>query len=377
MQILYYRRDVKLANRILIIFCILLYFFLYGCLEDQANVNKLVSDNDKEILSDVFITTDSCYLNYPLEYFPSIIYDVAIYKNDLYITSRSKQYPVVKFRTDGSFDKAIGRIGGGPGEYISSPTKISLQNNILAILLPELNKIILYKDDIFLMEKYFPKKYRFSDLDFINDSTLVVSGYGSSEKHIFLMDINLELLSTYIDIPDYSKIGSFISTHGWGIQAIENCIVSHLLYPNLIIEAEYNSFERISNINSITLNLEKFQMVDSTIAKNIYSKFTEVNRFEFFESFSKIYWLINIKEYFIGTYFYYSSAKGEIRKRKKNLRLFVIHNNSNIFERDLDRKVGFLIPHKNKIISCQYKKKVNDIKIKLSLLVFDENKFLK
>lgn len=358
-----------------ILFLFLVFLLCCCCQGDKSNIKKMINNN-VNILSDIFSVSDSCYLDFPLEYFPSIIYDVAINNDYIYIAGQSKEYPIMKFKKDGSFINTIGRIGGGPGEYLTSPTKLSLQNDNLAVLLPEFNKIILFKKDNFLIEKYFSKKHRFSDLDFINDTTLIASGYGTSDKHLFLMDTNLNLLATYVDIPEEAKKSSLISTHGWGIQCNGNNLLSHFLYPNFIVESLYNSNNWLFKINSKPVKLEKFQTIDSTKSNIIESIYSTEDRIEFFESFSKLYWIINTDDYYIGTYFYYGLPIGGSKVKIRKLRLFVIQNNNSILEFDLDNNVGFLVPHKNTILSCNYIEKSNDIMIRFSQLSFIKDNLL-
>ncbi len=154
---------------------------------------------------DCFFIKDSIELDYTLDAFPSIIFDICKSDSSYYILGKSNEFPLCKFDQNGRFVKTIGIIGNGPGEFPVSPSKVTAYHDYLAVCNPQLNTVTLFKNDYYVLKKTFPTEYRISDILFINNDRLLISCFGKSKKMLLLVNNKMEVVASDYNLPTESE----------------------------------------------------------------------------------------------------------------------------------------------------------------------------
>lgn len=326
-------------------------------------------------LSEIFNISDSCNLHYTNETFPKHIFDIDFNNNNnIYVLGGNKKYPCVKFDRKGNFVGKIGKIGSGaPGEYPTNPYRMACRGDSVALLNNYLSTISLFIDSNFVKKMDFsPKIGRTSDICFINNN-LLVSFYGNSDKLLYVLNKDFEIVSKKYDQSSDGKFASFIESTFWGLQKIDSKIILNILYPDNINISKFedNRINHLITIENIKLSNYSYTNTSDTFEEKI-AKTT--SPFKFYKSFGKIIWISEYKGILIGLYWNDTDIAGNPRSRSIKQVLFFLNNDGELLlEKELENEaeeifIRKLIPVNGSFLKPSFFKINNLIYVKIYFL---------
>lgn len=334
-----------------ILICIILFTIFLNC--NKNDKIELSKKRHYDEISDLFIIQDSCDLEYPPEAFPARVNDIALTDSFIYTAGMTREYPLVKFRKNGKFVKFISRQGLGPGEIHSSMfQKIAAYDSFLAVGDVQANRLIMFKNDEYYLEKNFLDNLeenlaaKITDLEFLDSKYIIASCYGNAEYHLLVLKIegkNLKIEQRLYKLPKQANLinlGGWIFYHGLEKYA-DNSFISNFAYPSYIVESTFKNGElKIKKVYK-NLKLKKFLQLDSTITiQNLVNK--KADLISVSQTFSAFNWMTKINDFIIGEYVYYTDEyinTGKTNTKKRFYSLFVMKEGKIIHERKIGKKV--------------------------------------
>ena len=169
---------------------------------DDSHGHKI---NIDEMLDSVFYvkleTTDSCLIGK--------IDKLLFHSNKILVVENDRRLSILLFSTDGKFISKIGRLGQGPGEYVSIRDVAIDHINKNVVVLDASGKKLLYYDmnGDFLKEQrlfYYP-----TSLAVLNDGSILFAQYRNVNSHIPSVVDNMLLFSENSNLTITGKTLSF------------------------------------------------------------------------------------------------------------------------------------------------------------------------
>jgi len=349
----------------------LVFIIFSSCKKEEIKKSPLITKEVSFSIKNYLSLEDSLVLDFPISASPSFILDIAMTPDFIYTCSISRDYPIVKFDKSGNFLSYISKNGTGPGEFNLRPRKISASNNWIAVT--DDISVYLFKDNKLMKKRNFKYKQKIYDLQFIKNLYVICAA--NSINNILELNNNLKIINSFIKVPAQASIFGIVPVPYWGVQIVNEILISHISYPIFITRSKILNNRVIPLESFRDLQFKHFMKVDSMITlesaqgKNIFN-------LDFYQSFSKILWISEKDKYFYGVYSFRKGKKKNKFTKKINYVFFIANRYNKTVEKIMEPVEANLtiIPLNDKIIQYKFEEYNKNIRAKLFFWTLNENK---
>ncbi|MDR0725213.1 MAG: 6-bladed beta-propeller [Prevotellaceae bacterium] len=196
---------MKLNITLVIAFLII----LVSCKHEQEEIKTKTIDS-KSVIDSIFnLSKLGCFSNFiPLETNENSIISginkIYFVDNHIYILDRDGGKGVFIFDRNGKFIRKIGRIGGGPGEYVSIDDFTIDKNNLTVYLLANRENVLLYNID----GKYirsFKTDFYASKIEYNSSSNKIYFIGDDAGDNLIIADLNGKKIKGFFPNEDFGQ----------------------------------------------------------------------------------------------------------------------------------------------------------------------------
>jgi len=351
-------------------FLLLIFSLFFSCKSDIKKNKKPEILN--ATIKNIFSIKDSLILKYPQTMYPARIYDICFNSKTYYVLGINSKYPIVKFKENGDYIEPLSKVGQGPGEFSFIPEKMDLDRDKLAILLPRLSELYVFKEDQFKQKKFLfyssdslaiKKRKGISrprDISWVGDKLLIFYSGGGSKYQFAVLDSNLKVMKRLIPLPSRNSITGLLLSEYWAVQKNNDFLITHINYPPTIYQFNFinDEIKNLATLKNLELKYFKWLSTDMTYEKVM--KFPDRDKLKIFKKYSKLLWVIKKDDKIIGMY----STVND----KKDFYIFILKNNKIILEQKIPPY--YIIPEGNELYMEKFSEKSDVVKLyKLKLKV--------